>query len=242
VIDEQEMQRRVEQREGGAFAGGGESAAFRELVAALDVGRRERAQRARRLAERQVRKMPRLERRDPIGEACSLDPVILASAAGTTDELRRRFPPTAPQVCADCFNVERGGWPMPTARSFLSLALVFVVVLSCPALADQQHIVPPAQVAAAVADRVAQQDADRASVADALERPAVREAAAHMGVDLSTIDAKIATLEGPDLARAADAARQVNDDLVGGASSVTIGTTTLIIILLLIILLIVAIK
>jgi hypothetical protein len=131
---------------------------------------------------------------------------------------------------------------MPTARSFLSLALVFVVVLSCPALADQQHIVPPAQLAAAVADRVAQQDADRASVADALKQPAVREAAAHIGLDLSTIDAKIATLEGPDLARAADAARQVNDDLVGGASSVTIGTTTLIIILLLIILLIVAIK
>jgi uncharacterized protein DUF6627 len=131
---------------------------------------------------------------------------------------------------------------MPTARALLVIALSLVIVSSSPAFADQQHIVAPAQVAATVADHVAQQDADRAVVADALKQPAVREAAARMGVDLSTVEARITTLTGADLARAADAARQVNNDLVGGASSVTIGTTTLIIILLLIILIIVAVK
>jgi hypothetical protein len=130
---------------------------------------------------------------------------------------------------------------MPTARSLVALSLA-VLVASSSVHADQQHIVAPAQVAAAVADRVAQQDADRAAVSEALKRPEVREAASRMGVDLSTVDARISTLTGADLERAADAARQVNGDLVGGASTVTIGTTTLIIILLLIILLIVALK
>jgi hypothetical protein len=131
---------------------------------------------------------------------------------------------------------------MPTARSFLALALALVTVSSSPAFADQQHIVTPDNMAATVADHVARQDADRASVAEALKRPEVRDVAARIGVDLSNVDARVSTLAGADLDRAADAARQVNDELVGGASSVTIGTTTLIIILLLIILIIVAVK
>jgi hypothetical protein len=128
---------------------------------------------------------------------------------------------------------------MPTARSLVALSLT-VLIASSSLRADQQHIVAPAQVAAAVADRGAQQDADRAAVADALKRPEVREFATRMGVDLSTVDARISTLAGADLARAADAARQVTDDLVGGASTITISTTTIIIVLLLVILILVA--
>ena len=68
------------------------------------------------------------------------------------------------------------------------------------------------------------------------------KAAAKLGVDLSRAVAAVDTLQGADLARAADAARHVNDRLAGGASTITITTTTLIIILLVAILLIVAIK
>jgi len=75
-----------------------------------------------------------------------------------------------------------------------------------------------------------------------LARPEVREAAAKVGLDLSRATAAVDTLEGADLARAADAARQVDQQLVGGASTITITTTTLIIILLLVILLVVAVK
>lgn len=131
---------------------------------------------------------------------------------------------------------------MPTARNFLALPLSLLILASSPAFADQQHIVAPAQVAATVADHVAQQDADRASIAAALARPDVRDVATRMGLDLSRAQATARTMTGPDLERAADAARQINDRLVGGASTVTITTTTLIIILLLIILLIVALK
>ena len=63
-----------------------------------------------------------------------------------------------------------------------------------------------------------------------------------MGVDLGRANAAVSTLAGADLERTANAARQVNDALTGGASTVVISTTTIIIILLVIILLIVALK
>ena len=86
------------------------------------------------------------------------------------------------------------------------------------------------------------QDADRAAVREALARPDVRDVASELGLDLTRATAAIDTLEGPVLQRAGEAARQVNQQLVGGASTITITTTTLIIILLVIILLIVAVK
>ena len=130
---------------------------------------------------------------------------------------------------------------MPTVRRF---AVSFVVLLAAtsPSFAGQQHIVDPSQLAATLEQRVSAQDADRSAVRQALERPEVREAATRLGLDLAKATAAVDALEGTDLTRAADAARQVNQQLTGGASSITITTTTLIIILLLVILLIVVIK
>jgi len=131
---------------------------------------------------------------------------------------------------------------MPTIRALFVLSLSLLLLIATPVQADQQHIVAPSQLAATVTNRVAQQDADRATIAEALARPEVRRAADAMGVEMSRVEAAARTLAGADLERAAQAARDVNDDLVGGASSITIGTTTLIIILLLVILIIVAVK
>lgn len=131
---------------------------------------------------------------------------------------------------------------MPTIRALLALSLSLLLLISTPVQADQQHVVAPSQLAATLTARVAQQDADRAAIAEALARPDVRRAAAAMGVEMSRVETAARTLAGADLERAAQAARDVNDELVGGASSVTIGTTTLIIILLLLILIIVAVK
>jgi len=117
-----------------------------------------------------------------------------------------------------------------------------LIAASSPAFADQQHIVSPSQLGAIVSDHIATQDADRASIAEALARPDVRDIAASMGVDVSRVAAAASTLNGADLERVANAARAVNDQLVGGASTVVISTTTIIIILLLIILLVVALK
>jgi hypothetical protein len=108
--------------------------------------------------------------------------------------------------------------------------------------AADQHVVSPQQLAATVGGHIAQQDADRAAIHEALARPEVRDAAASLSVDLDRVSSTVDTLSGADLTKAADAARQVNHQLVGGASSVVISTTTIVIILLLVILLVVALK
>jgi hypothetical protein len=130
---------------------------------------------------------------------------------------------------------------MRHARQLLVFTLVPVLAASSGFAADQ-HVVSPRQLAATVGGQVAQQDADRAAIREALARPEVRDAAKALSIDMDRVAAAADTLSGDDLTKAANAARQVNHQLVGGASNVTISTTTIIIILLVIILLVVAIK
>jgi hypothetical protein len=117
-----------------------------------------------------------------------------------------------------------------------------LTALSSSAHAQSRHVVRPADIAAAIDAHLASQNADRAAIREALERPEVRELATRIGIDLDQVTASIGTLSGPDLVGAANAARQVNETLIGGASSVTLSTTTIIIILLALILIIVAVK
>jgi len=130
---------------------------------------------------------------------------------------------------------------MRHARQLLIFTLSTLMAASSGFAADQ-HVVSPQQLAATVGGQIAQQDADRAAIREALARPEVRETAKSLSIDMDRVTAAADTLSGADLAKAADAARQVNHQLVGGASTVVISTTTIIIALLLIILLIVVIK
>jgi hypothetical protein len=131
---------------------------------------------------------------------------------------------------------------MLSLRPFLIFPLAFVIAGS-PALAgQQQHLVTPDQLATTVAESVAKQDAKRAVVHEALGRPEVEAVASKLGLDLARAAAAVDAMNGADLEKAADAAQQVNEQLVGGASNLVISTTTLIIILLLVIILIIAIK
>lgn len=130
---------------------------------------------------------------------------------------------------------------MRHARLLLTVTLAFLMAAPAGFAADQ-HVVTPQQLAATVAGQTAQQDADRAAIHEALARSDVRDAAKSLSIDIDRIATAADTLSGADLAKAADAARQVNHQLVGGASTVVISTTTIIIGLLLLILLIVVIK
>ena len=131
---------------------------------------------------------------------------------------------------------------MSTVRKLLAALLIVLIATAAPSFADQRHLVDSSQLATTVGDHAAEQDADRAAVREALGRTEVKDVAAKLGVDLTRAAAAVDTMSGADLTRAADAARQVNHQLVGGASTVVISTTTIIIILLVVILLIVAIK
>ena len=123
-----------------------------------------------------------------------------------------------------------------------SLVFPLAILMAVPATAAAQHVVPPQQLAATIAEQTTQQDADRAAVREALARPEVRAVASSMKIDLDKVMTTVDTLSGVELAQAGNAARQVNEQLVGGASTVVISTTTIIIVLLLLILLIVLVK
>ena len=128
------------------------------------------------------------------------------------------------------------------SRMTLVFLLVALMMGSSAAFADQQHLVPPSQLATTVADSAAKQDTDRATIRQALERPEVHAVASKLGLDLDHATAAIDTLSGSNLEKAASAAQQVNDQLVGGASNVVISPTAPTTILLLVIILIVALK
>ena len=121
-------------------------------------------------------------------------------------------------------------------------SLVFPLVILMAGSAAAQHVVPPQQLAATIAEQMTRQDADRAAIREALARPEVRAVASSMKIDMDKVMTTVDTLSGVDLAQAGNAARQVNQQLVGGASTVVISTTTIIIVLLLLILLIVLVK
>jgi hypothetical protein len=131
---------------------------------------------------------------------------------------------------------------MPTVRTILVFPLMALFLASSSAFAGQQHVVAPSQLAATVADQVAKEDANRAAVHEALARPEVQRVASSIGMDLARTAAAVDTLAAGDLERAASAARDVNQQLVGGASTVVISTTTIIIILLVILLIVVIAK
>ncbi len=131
---------------------------------------------------------------------------------------------------------------MRLVQRALVLPLGLLMALATPAFADGQHVISPATMAAAVSQRAAQRDADRAAVRTALAQPQVRDMAGRLGVDLERANGAVGTMSDSDLARAADAARQVNQSLAGGASTVVISTTTIIIALLVLILIIIAVK
>jgi hypothetical protein len=129
---------------------------------------------------------------------------------------------------------------MRTITTLISTPLILILGLAAPARAQERHAVAPSALAAAVTDHVAARDADRDAVREALKRPEVRAVAERAGVDIDRAAASIDSLDSSSLARAAQSARQVNQALVGGASTVTISTTTIIIVLLIILLILVA--
>lgn len=127
---------------------------------------------------------------------------------------------------------------MRTLRSLIAVPLTFVLAAPPLAAAQDRHAVDPSVLSQTVTEQVAKQDADRAAIREALNRPEVRELAARSGIDLDRVQASVDTLNAGALSQVAAAAQQVNQALVGGASTVIISTTTLIIALLIVILIV----
>ena len=121
-----------------------------------------------------------------------------------------------------------------------SLAVCLAVLLVAPMASAQNHVIGKSALDNAVQERVSREQADRDAILSLLQRAEVREIAAKAGLSLDKAPAAVSTLQGSELAQAAAQARQVQNDLAGGASVVMISMTTIIILVLLIILIVVA--
>ena len=127
------------------------------------------------------------------------------------------------------------------------LALILIVVFSFvavipPAHAQTSHAALQSALDAAVQDHVAASAADRETVLRLLERPEVQAIAGDIGLDLRRAETAVSTLDGQQLADLAAQARQAEQALAGGQSSITISTTLIIIGLLVLILIILAVN
>lgn len=121
-----------------------------------------------------------------------------------------------------------------------TLAVCLSVLIMAPVASAQSHVIGKKALDKAVQERVALDQSDREAVLTLLQRAEVREVAAKAGLSLEKATAGVTTLQGNDLREVASQARQLNNELAGGASTIVISTTTIILILLIVILIVVA--
>jgi hypothetical protein len=119
-----------------------------------------------------------------------------------------------------------------------SLAVCLAAWLAVPAAQAQTHVIGKSALDSAVQQRVSQDEADRDAIRVLLQRTEVRDIAAKAGLSLAKAEAAVGMLQGDDLRDLASQARQVQNDLAGGASTVVISTTTIILVLLIVILIV----
>jgi hypothetical protein len=119
-----------------------------------------------------------------------------------------------------------------------SLAACLAVLMMAPMASAQDHVINKSALDQAVQQRVSQEQADREVIVSLLQRAEVREIASKAGLSIQKAETAASTLHGKDLALAAAQAREVQNNLAGGANTIVISTTTIIIVLLLIILIV----
>jgi hypothetical protein len=119
-----------------------------------------------------------------------------------------------------------------------TLAVLLAVLFMAPVAGAQSNVIGRSALDKAVQERVSRDQADRDAIQALLRRAEVREVAAKAGLSLDRAVAAASTLQGDDLRQLAEQARQVDNDLAGGASTIVISTTTIIIVLLIVILIV----
>jgi CHASE3 domain sensor protein len=124
---------------------------------------------------------------------------------------------------------------MRVLNRIVAMALLIVFAAGSPAWAQQQHVVDPADMNRAIAEKVDREKAEREQLLRVLDRAEVREMAEKMGLSLERAESAITTLEGEELTRLAAQAAETEDALAGGRV-VVISITTLLLLLILIVL------
>jgi hypothetical protein len=119
------------------------------------------------------------------------------------------------------------------------LAILLTVLAAVPRVhAQGSHAATQSAIDAALEQHVSSVAADRADVLRVLEHPAVKDIASRAGIDLRRATSVVETANAQQVSTMATQARQAEQALAGGQSSITISTTVIIIGLLVLILLI----
>ena len=116
---------------------------------------------------------------------------------------------------------------------------VLVVAMLCssiPSWAQSPHIADAAAMAQAMERKTSAESADRAVVSRVLQSSQAREVANRFGLDLTSAEGAVSTLQGDELTRAATSARAADEALSGGSQTIVISTTALLLLLILIVL------
>ena len=124
-------------------------------------------------------------------------------------------------------------------RTSTSVLVVLLSLLAMPRIqAQASHTASQSAIDAALQQHVSTASADRADLLRVLGNPEVKAVAEKAGLDLRRATTAVASLDGQELTQLAAQARQVDQALAGGQSSITISTTVIIIGLLVLILLV----
>jgi hypothetical protein len=119
-------------------------------------------------------------------------------------------------------------------------AVVLCVLIAVPRIyAQTPHVAPQALLDAVIEQQVSAADRDRETVRLFLQRDDVAAVAGKAGIDIGRAETAVAAMNASELASLAAQAREADQALAGGASTITISTTTIIIVLLLLILIVV---
>src|SRR5262245_18183291 len=110
------------------------------------------------------------------------------------------------------------------------MMVVLAVTSFSPAWA-QQHIADPSAIEAALAAKETRDAANRTTLSRTLRKPEVQAAATRLGMTVERADMAVRSLSGDELESFATQARVIDEDLAGGAQTITISITTLLLIL-----------
>ncbi len=119
----------------------------------------------------------------------------------------------------------------------VALLLLPIMFAASPAFAGQSQLATASALHQALADQAEAERTQRDAVERVLAQDDVRQLAATMGLSVADARAAVATMNGADLAQAAERANAIEVARAGGAQTVVISLTTLLLVLIIVILL-----
>jgi len=122
-------------------------------------------------------------------------------------------------------------------RMTVVAVIVSSLLWSSTAMAQQRHVVDPADMRQAVAAQAATDQQNRDVVLRVLRQSQVREVAQRLGLSVKRAESAVSTMSSAELAELAVPARAADADLAGGNRTIIISTTTLLLIIIIVILL-----